>query len=139
MKKIMIYILVALLALSLCSCGADADTVDDGAYVEPSGDVKERSEEAPVKDESGVTPEEKNEFFMIARITELGEKIRVEVIEGEYAFGTYLIITSDSTVITDSDGYATELSAGDTVRIVYNGQVMMSMPPQVVALKITKS
>ena len=74
------------------------------------------------------------EFYMTACVQEIGEKIEVEVITGEYAYGVYLIITGDS---TKYHGITREsLKVGDKIKIVYNGQVMMSYPPQVAALEI---
>ena len=80
-------------------------------------------------------------FKMEAEVTALDEKIEVEVIKSEYASGTFLIITSDNTSFFDKNGAKiskADLKVGDTVEIVYNGQMMMSLPPQVVALQIKK-
>ena len=77
---------------------------------------------------------------MIAKITAIDEKLEVEVIEGEYgATGPYWVITSSDTVYLDKSGNATLrafLKPGDIIEITYGGQVMMSYPPQIVALKI---
>lgn len=77
---------------------------------------------------------------MTAKIIAIGEKIEVEVIEGEYgATGPYWVITSPETTYLDKNGNVVSrlsISVGDTVEIVYSGQVMMSYPPQIVALKI---
>ena len=80
-------------------------------------------------------------FEMKATVVAVGEKIEVEVIESEYASGPFWIITSDATAFTDNDGKnikKEDIKTGDTVIITYNGQVMMSYPPQVVALTIRK-
>lgn len=74
------------------------------------------------------------EFYMTACIQEIGDKIEVEVISGEYAYGVYLIITGDSTKYHNTTRES--LKAGDKIKIVYGGQVMMSYPPQIVALDI---
>ena len=82
------------------------------------------------------------QFKMKAEVTAVGEKIEVDVIEAEYASGLYWVITSDKTAFADKDGEKIEkddIAVGDTVIITYNGQVMMSYPPQVVALKIKKT
>ncbi len=79
-------------------------------------------------------------FEMTATITELGEKLLVNVTEAEYAEGPYLVIVSDATEILDKEGNKTEktdLLVGDAVKIWYSGRVMMSLPPQIVAAKIT--
>ena len=79
------------------------------------------------------------EFKMKATVTALGEKLEVDVTEAEYAEGTYWIIVSDTTEILNGEGkkiIRDEISVGDEITITYNGQVMMSLPPQVAALKI---
>ena len=104
------------LTLSFASCRLDFDTAND-------------SEDTPG-----------SEFKMVAVITELGEKILVDVLESEYTFGPHLVITSDKTEYYGKDGEKAsrgDLNVGDTVEILYSGQVMMSLPPQIVAAKIT--
>ena len=78
-------------------------------------------------------------FEMKATVTDLGEKLEVDVTEAEYAEGIYWIIISESTEITNPKGEKIsrdEIAIGDKVIITYNGQVMMSYPPQVAAIKI---
>lgn len=75
---------------------------------------------------------------MTAKITNLGEKLEVEVIESPYTFGVHWVIT-DSAEVFNKNGEkitVTELHVGDTVEILYSGQVMLSYPPQIVAAKI---
>ena len=84
--------------------------------------------------------EKMDRFDIRAVVNTVSEKIEVEVIEAEYASGIYWVITSDSTVFLDRDGNKikrADIKEGDSVEITYNGQVMMSYPPQIVALKIT--
>lgn len=55
-------------------------------------------------------------------------------------FGEYRVLTGESTEYTAADG--TEISRdtiekGDVIEITYNGQVMRSLPPQVVAISVT--
>ena len=86
--------------------------------------------------------DETAEYGMRAKITAIGEKIEVDVSEGPYgAEGPYWVITSDSTAYRNASGEAitrADLAVGDTVEIVYGGQVMMSYPPQIVAMRITQ-
>lgn len=74
---------------------------------------------------------------MTALVKNIGEKIEVEVIEGEYgASGIFWVNVSDETVYVDKNNYiisASDLEIGDIVEITYGGQVMMSYPPQIVA------
>lgn len=79
------------------------------------------------------------EIKMLARINENGEEIAVTVLESEYTFGDFFIITSEKTKFENAVGEKLtkqDLSPGDTVEITYNGQMMLSYPPKVVALKI---
>ena len=81
-------------------------------------------------------------FAMTARITAIGERIEVEVIESENEMtGPFWLITSEDTVYTTGEGKPIarrDLRVGDVVTVYYGGQVMMSYPPQVVALGIVK-
>ena len=80
-----------------------------------------------------------NNFVLKATITKIDDKIEVEIIESDYAFGTYLVITSNETDFINENGKKiskNNLTVGDTVEITYGGQVMMSLPPQIVAKKI---
>ena len=52
----------------------------------------------------------------------------------------HIVITGEQTDFYGRDGEHISrgaLRVGDTVEIVYSGQVMMSYPPQIVARKIT--
>ena len=76
----------------------------------------------------------------IVKNTDDSKRIEVEVIESDYAYGIYIVHTKNAAFI-DAEGNAIKLSdikVGDTVEINYGGQVMMSYPPQIVALKIKK-
>ncbi len=78
---------------------------------------------------------------MTARVTAVGERIEVEVIESEYTSGPYFIITNSDTEYLGKDGgkiLRAAIRVGDTVEITYSGQVMLSYPPQVVAYSIKK-
>ena len=113
--KRLLKIMILLLSLSaLTACGAD----------EPENDL-------PTGD--GVV--------MTAVITEVGERLHVEVTESEYTSGVHIVITGEQTDFYGKDGERISRSAlrvGDTVEIVYSGQVMMSYPPQIVARQITQ-
>ena len=81
-----------------------------------------------------------SDFKMTAIITELGEKIAIDVIESEYTSGIHWVIIADATEFYAKDGSAitrSDLKVGDTVEILYSGQVMMSYPPQIVAARFT--
>ena len=77
---------------------------------------------------------------MTAVVKGIGDKIEVEVIEGDYdASGIYWVNFSNETVFTNSQNVRLsidDLKVGDTVEIIYGGQVAMSYPPQIFAKKI---
>lgn len=79
---------------------------------------------------------------MTAIIKNLDGKIEVEVVDGEYgASGIYWLNVSSDTVIADENDNSilkSNLKVGDVVEITYDGKVMLSYPPQIVALKIQK-
>ncbi len=82
-----------------------------------------------------------DQFVMIARVTGINDHIAVEVIESPYATGTYWVVTSSDTLFYDKTGNeitGLDISVGDIVSLVYTGQVMLSLPPQIIALSITK-
>ena len=115
MKRILAFVLL----LSLCCLAA-------------AGCDKEKNENTDEKPDGS--------FEMTATVMELGEKILVNVTEAEYAEGPYLVIFSDATEIFDKEGNKikkADLAVGDEIKIWYSGQVMMSLPPQIVAAKIT--
>lgn len=86
--------------------------------------------------------DETNRNKMVAKIVAIGEKIEVNVIEDEYgASGIYWVNFSDATRFETDNGdriSIEDLEVGDKIAIIYNGQVMMSYPPQIVAKEITK-
>jgi hypothetical protein len=78
-------------------------------------------------------------FEMTAIIKDISDRIEVEVIDSDYAFGTYWIIIFDGTKyynMNDEEVSKKDLSIEDKIIITYNGQVMMSYPPQVAALEL---
>ncbi len=86
------------------------------------------------------TEENMNTIKMTAKINSITDRLEVEVIEGEYgASGIYWVLFNTNTVFLDKNGNKTtvfSLKEGETVEISYGGQVMMSYPPQIVALTV---
>lgn len=85
---------------------------------------------------TGESEQPDDKFKLLAMVKNLGEKLEVEVIESEYAFGEYWVITPSDIKYTDKDGNEIsreDLTVGDKIEITYRGQVMMSYPPQIVA------
>ena len=110
MKKIIKSILLLLTMGTLVSCGNDTSTVT-------------------------------SDYSMKAVVKNVGEKIEVEVYEAEYAEGIYWINYDSGTVFSDArdkEISCEKIKAGDKIEIFFSGQVMMSYPPQVYAIKIKK-
>ena len=83
----------------------------------------------------------KDGFVMTARITAIGDRIEVEVIEAEYISGAVWVVTNEETPILDENGAKTDISAlavDDVIKVAYSGQVMMSYPAQIVGLAVQK-
>ncbi len=83
--------------------------------------------------------DETTEYQMIAEIVKIEDKIEVTVVESPIADGPYLVITGEDTAYQNAKEKSItrdDLAVGDTVLITYSGQVMMSYPPQIVALSI---
>ena len=77
---------------------------------------------------------------MTAVIKSVSEKIEVDVIEGDYEVsGIFWVNIGSGTVIVNQNGIRvtkSSLKVGDVIEITYSGQVMLSYPPQIVALQI---
>ena len=89
----------------------------------------------------GESIEGNSDFSMKATVVNVGERIEVDVYEAEYAEGIYWLVTDENTKAVNEKGKTISLSninIGDKIEIEYNGQVMMSYPPQVYAIKIIR-
>ena len=127
MKKILTAILLFALTFSLTSCFSLESIFNKSNEDEPNNDH-----------DDGTKPG--SDFKMIAKVTDVSEKIAVDVIESEYTSGIHWVNTAKATEYFDKNGNAisrSDIKVGDTVEILYSGQVMMSYPPQIVAAQIT--
>lgn len=129
MKRVVFIILIFVaLALFISAFFIDFDNFDD------FDNLASGKEEQPVANDNVVGVK------MTATVKGIGDKIEVEVIEGEYgASGIYWVNYSEETVFADSENLRVSISnlkVGDTVEITYGGQVAMSYPPQIFASKI---
>lgn len=82
---------------------------------------------------------EEDAFYFYGTVLSTEHPLAVDVTESDYAFGIYHVITDDATQYLDEKGRTLtreDIRVGDTVKVVYGGQVMLSYPPQVVAKKI---
>ena len=81
-----------------------------------------------------------SKVYMEAKILNVNNNLLVEVTKSEYAFGEYVLLLNDATKYYNKNGNAISkqnLAVGDIIKVEYSGQVMLSIPPQVVAHKIT--
>jgi GNAT superfamily N-acetyltransferase len=85
------------------------------------------------------TGEIKNEFILTGIVKANGEHLEIEVINSDYAFGIYWVLTFDETEFLNKSGEKitkNDISIGDMVEITYGGQTMLSYPPQIVAQRV---
>lgn len=81
----------------------------------------------------------KNEFILTGIVKAKGEHLEIEVINSDYAFGIYWVLTFDETEFLNKSGEKitkNDISVGDMVEITYGGQTMLSYPPQIVAQRV---
>jgi hypothetical protein len=130
MKGILYTAALVLLFATLVSCGASKS--DDTGNMPAPGSNEKGGEEMQNNINDRVS--------MHAIIRAIDERLEVEVTSSEYTSGIHWVITHDSTAYYAADGSAitrADLQVGDEVEILYNGQVMLSYPPQIVAHRIT--
>ena len=155
MKKSLFIILSLCVLILLFSCNAKdvtdgaGSSADNDITVESGSEVSEKNSKSESSDLSNDVSSEPdkgvdnmNEFVLKGIVKGYNTHLEIEVIESDYAFGIYWVIVPNSTPILDKNGSNIELSSlkeGDIVEITYNGQTMMSYPPQIVALKIVRT
>lgn len=158
MKKSLFIILVLCALILLFSCNSKNPTNDDAGsaadndiMVESDSSVpgkNSKTESSDVSNDISKEPDydkgvdNMNDFVLKGVVKGYNTHLEIEVIESDYAFGIYWVIVPNSTPILDKNGSNIELSSlkeGDIVEITYNGQTMMSYPPQIVSLKIVRT
>ena len=120
-------IIITLLFAVGCNNGAGGN---DG-FINEDGDIVRGVEE---KNENG-------KFVFYGRVisNESRGYIEVEIVDSQIAFGTYHLLVDDGTVYLDSEGQTInreDIKVDSKIEIVFSGQVMMSLPPQIYAQKI---
>ena len=76
---------------------------------------------------------------MTAKITAISHVIEVEILDDQYNQGVMWVNHSNATAFYDQNGKkisASQLKVGDVIEISYSGQVMLSYPAQISAIKI---
>ncbi len=92
----------------------------------------------------GGSLEEKNEngeFFFkgIVKSKDSTGHLLAEIIDSEVASGEYIVLYDDMTDFFDGSGKSVTINdvrVGDTIEIIFSGQVMLSYPAQIYANKI---
>ena len=138
MKNI-VRLLLLMLALSVALLGIFSCVTNPEDPEDPNEDPDSPSEDPATPSEDGDGKGGDGGFRMKAKITGFGSRVEVDVIEAPYTSGVHWVITNENTDIKDENGKKIareELAVGDVVEIEYNGQVMMSYPPQIAALSI---
>ena len=114
--------------------------IDAGASKEKDIDMVANDDEILSDDENA--NEVKSEFVLKAIVKKVeNDRIEVEVIESDYAFGIYWILTLSTKYYNKNGSQVTRqsITVGETVEISYSGQTMLSYPPQVVAYSIRQA
>lgn len=124
---------LVILVMMLFAIGCQSNGNNDDNYAGDDGEINEKG---------GI--EEKNEngrFVYKGTVTSISNDryIEMEIIDSEIAFGIYWVLIGDQTSFVDNDGASisrNDIKVGDTIEVVFSGQVMMSYPPQIAAQKI---
>lgn len=131
MSKRLLALVLALITLFLAGCNGEG-----GGSNEENGSGEDGESNSNIQLSEG-------EAVFKARVTATDNDrlIEAEIIDSDIAFGLYWVLTSDLTSYYGPDGQAIErkdISIGNTIEIVFSGQVMMSYPPQIAAKRIYK-
>lgn len=140
---------IVVLVMMIFAIGCNQQSADDNNSETNNGVTDNSGTDNSGTDNSGNVEngrgvEEKNdqdEFFYRGVVTETDNKryIVMEIIDSNVAFGIYHALVSDQTAFVNSDGSAIsrdQIKVGDTIEVIFSGQVMLSMPPQIAAQKI---
>ena len=152
MKKFLLLLIIVCLSCFLLSCNLEIDdskssVTTDSEPVSSDSDLDSAEPESTDTDTASNQPKAKDgevntenmDFVLKGIVLAVNEKLEIEVIESDYAFGEYHVIVPSTISITDSLGNKISLSdlkENDTVLISYSGQTMLSYPPQIVAYSI---
>ena len=144
MSKRLLALAVLLIMLFAVSCDRtnDNDGHNNGNGGNNNGNGGYINEEGNTVGGNGV--EERNadgEFFYRGVVRSVDERyyISMEIIDSNVAFGIYHANVDGATLYFDAEGNSISresIKVGDTIEVVFSGQVMLSMPPQIYAQKI---
>ena len=131
MSKKILALILALLMISAVACDKAEDKKPDG---ETPGEQNGEKVNENIELQSG-------EVVFRGKVTNVSDTrhIEMEIIESDIAFGTYWVIVGDPTELYGKDGEKidrSDIKIGDTIDVVFGGQVMQSYPPQISAKRI---
>ena len=128
MNKKLLALALAVITLFLAGCNNKNDDMDNTN--------KENNSTSDTKIEL-----QNGEVIFKARVTsvENSDFIEGEIVDSDVAFGIYWVLVSDLTEFYDINGNSisrSDINVGDTIQIVFGGQVMNSFPPKISARRI---
>ena len=128
MNKKVLALALAVITLFLAGCNNKNDDMDNTNKENNStSDTKIELQSGEVVFKARVTSVENSDF------------IEGEIVDSDIAFGIYWVLVSDLTEFYDINGNSisrSDINVGDTIEIVFGGQVMNSFPPKISARKI---
>ena len=135
MSKRIFALVIMIMMLFAMGCDGGQNNVADG-----NGDASGGNNNIP----GGNTNEEKTpdgEFFLRGIVKSVDEKkfIAMEVIDSSIAFGIHNVLIDNGTLFVNAAGDSidrADIKVGDTIEVIFSGQVMLSYPPQIYAQKI---
>ena len=124
--------MILVMMLFAMGCEGGSNNGGDG-YINEDGDIV-----------NGNGVEERNadgEFFFRGVVKSVDNKyyISMEIIDSNVAFGIYHVNVDAGTKYVSAEGNGIsrdDIKVGDTIEVIFSGQVMLSMPPQIYAQKI---
>ena len=148
MSKKILAIALAMMMLFLVGCGSNNSSGENGGDMnnlggESGGDMNNSGGENGSDmnnsgGENGSTT--RGDEFVLKAVVKAVKNgtVEAEVIESDYAFGVYWILTPSTKYYNKNGSQITRqsITVGETVEISYSGQTMLSFPPQVVAYQI---
>ncbi len=138
-KKIFALALICMMLFAM-GCNSATDGQQEGSDI--GGNTDSNNNQNNADNSRGV--EERNadgEFFYrgVVTSTDNASYIVMEIIDSQVAFGIYHVLVDTGTVYVDEDGNAISrdsIKVGDTIEVVFSGQVMLSLPPQIYAQRV---
>ena len=133
MSKKILAVMVLVMMMFAVGCNGGNDGTKGDGYINEDGDIV-----------NGNGVEERNadgEFFFRGVVKSVDNKyyISMEIIDSNVAFGIYHVNVDAGTKYVSAEGNGIsrdDIKVGDTIEVIFSGQVMLSMPPQIYAQKI---